>query len=58
MSLLGLKSGYTVKQGLSSRDCPRAQAIFTIYPSSRPNTDTVHTIRGSPPKPLIPVVSA
>ena len=32
MSVLGLKSGYTVKKGLSPRDCPwaipRAQAIF------------------------------
>ena len=28
MSVLGLKSGYTVKYGLNPRDFPRAQVIF------------------------------
>ena len=37
MSVLGLKSGYTVKYGLS----PWAQAIFAVYLSSRPNTDKI-----------------
>ena len=29
MSVLGLKSGYTVKYGLSPRDFPRAQVMVT-----------------------------
>ena len=37
MSVLGLKSRYTVKFGLILRLRP----YFTVYPSSRPNTDTV-----------------
>ena len=48
MSVLGLKSVYTVKQGLSPQDCcALGQSLglrlyFTVYPSSRPNTDTVY----------------
>ena len=45
MSVLGLKSGYTVKYGLSPQNFPReilrAQAIFSVYPNLSPTTDTV-----------------
>ena len=40
ISVLGLMSGYTVNYVLS----PQAQALFTVYPSSYPNTDTVPAV--------------
>ena len=53
MSVLGLDSGYTVKYPLRLQEFPRALpsgtpsgggVYFTVYPSSRPNTDTVFFI--------------
>ena len=49
MSILGLDSGYTVKynplpSGVPS-GTPSGKGLYlTVYPSSRPNTDTVHII--------------
>ena len=54
MSILGLNSGYTVKYTLCLQEFPRASPLgtpsdkglhFTVYPSSRPNTDTVYNFQ-------------
>ena len=48
MSVLGLDSGYTVKynplpSGVPS-GTPSGKGLYlTVYPSSRPNTDTLYT---------------
>ena len=52
MSVLGLKSGCTVKEGLSLWAL-RLRPYFTVYPSSRPNTDTVFAQRASLCGPLV-----
>ena len=41
MSKLGLNSGYMAKYGLNPREF---RPYFTVYPSSRPNTDTLHCL--------------
>ena len=50
MSVLGLNSGYTVKYTLCLQEFPRASPsgtpsgkglYLTVYPSSRPNMDTI-----------------
>ena len=53
MSVLGLDSGYTVKynpfpprvpSGLALGNSFRQRVYLTVYPSSRPNTDTISGI--------------
>ena len=46
MSVLGLKSGYIVKivpepSGFPSENPLGSGTYFTVYPSCRPNTDTI-----------------
>ena len=44
MSVLGLNSGYTVKYNPLLSGTPSGKGLYwTVYPLSRPNTDTVWT---------------
>ena len=50
MSVLGLDSGYTGKYNPlpSPSGTPSGKGLcMTVYPSSRPNTDTVYTVEES-----------
>ena len=43
MSVLGLDSGYTVKYTPRPSGTPSGKGVYlTVYPLSRPNTDTVY----------------
>ena len=41
VSVLRREEGYTVKYGPSTREIPRAKAIFSVYPGMSNNTDNI-----------------
>ena len=51
MSVLGIDSGYTVKYNPLPSGTPSGKGLYlTVYPSSRPNMDTVGSRLNQKPK--------